>query len=433
MTAESESSGDQSVGAQAGRATQATGLTVSSADRRVLRRLAAQVAELAARPIEQEKRDLWYRHNRVEATRPVIFCDPENSWYEIIPLRSLQCEGELARRWEFYLRREVFWGSQMCDDRVVLPTFDVAHVYTESDWGMAAVRTGGQSGGSYVWDAPLKRYEDMGRLRYPRISVDHDATKRVLDLANETLGDLLRVRLKTSWWWTLGLTWTLIELRGLEQMMLDMVERPSDLHRLMAFLRDGHLARLDFLQQNGLLSLNNDGTYVGSGGFGWTHELPQPDFDGHIRTCDMWGFAESQETVGVSPGMFADFVFRYQLPILQRFGLNCYGCCEPLDSRWHIVEQVPNLRRVSISPWADKAKMAERLGTRYIYSMKPHPADLAWHFFDEERIRKQLRRDLAATRGCRVEVIMKDTHTIRSDPSRVVRWVRIAREEAERL
>ena len=434
MTEDTETSvADRSVAAQAAHGTQATGLMISPVDRRVLRGLAAQVAELAARPVEQEKRELWYRHNRLEATRPVVFCDPENGWYEIIPPQALECGGELARRWEFHLRREIFWGSQMCDDRVVLPTFDVARVYTESDWGMPSIKTGGQDGGSYVWDAPLKRYEDMGRLHYPTISVDQEATKRALDLANQTLGDLLAVQLKNAWWWTLGMTWTLVDIRGLEQMMLDMVDHPDDLHRLMAFLRDGHLAKLNFLEQNGLLSLNNDGAYVGSGGFGWTDELPQADFDGHIRTCDMWGFAESQETVGVSPAMFAEFVFQYQLPILQRFGLNCYGCCEPLDKRWHIVEQVPNLRRVSISAWADKAKMAERLGDRYIYSMKPRPADLAWDSFDEERIRRGLREDLAATRGCRVEVIMKDNHTIRNDPRRVVRWVRIAREEAERL
>jgi hypothetical protein len=77
--------------------------------------------------------------------------------------------------------------------------------------------------------------------------------------------------------------------------------------------------------------------------------------------------------------------------------------------------------------------MAERLGDRDIYSMKPRPADLAWDSFDENFIRRGLREDLAATRGCRVEVIMKDNHTIRNDPSRVVRWVRIAREEAERF
>jgi len=424
---------DQTVATLGTRGTPATGLTISRGDRAVLRRLAAEVAELAARPIEQEKRELWYRHNALEATRPVIFCDPENSWNEIIPPSALECEGELARMWELHLRREVFWGRQMGDDRVVAPTFDAPHVYTQKDWGMAGAKIGGQDGGSYVWDAPLKRYEDMDRLRFPEITVDYEATERAAALAHDTLGDLLTVRLKTAWWWTLGMTWTLVDIRGLEQVMLDMFDHPDELHRLMAFLRDGHLAMLDFLEANGLFSLNNDGAYVGSGGFGWTHELPQPDFDGRVRTCDMWGFAESQETVGVSPSMFADFVFQYQLPILQRFGLNCYGCCEPVDKRWRVIEQIPNLRRVSISPWANKAEMAERLGGRYIYSMKPNPAELAWDSFDEERIRAGLRRDLATTRGCRVEVIMKDNHTIRNDPQRVIRWVRIAREEAERV
>ncbi len=411
----------------------AADLTISAKDREILRRLGSQVAQLAARPIEQEKRDLWYRLNALEPTRPLVFCDPENGWNEIIILGQLECAGELARRWEMTLRKEVFWGTEMRDDRVIEPCFNVSHVYVESDWGMHETKIGGQDGGSYVWDAPLKSYDDMDQLHFPQITVDQDATARVLELANETLGDLLTVHLKTAWWWTLGMTWTLVNIRGLEQMMYDMFDHPGELHQLMAFLRDGHLAKLDFLEQNGLFSLNNDGTYVGSGGFGWTHELPQPDFDGHVRTCDMWGFGESQETVGVSPQMFAEFVFPYQLPILERFGLNCYGCCEPLDKRWHIVQQIPNLRRVSVSPWADLARMAEMLGDRYIYSMKPRPTDLAMDGFDEDRIRAELREALRVTRDCRVEVIMKDNHTIRNDPQRVIRWVQIAREEAEAL
>jgi hypothetical protein len=182
-----------------------------------------------------------------------------------------------------------------------------------------------------------------------------------------------------------------------------------------------------------LLYPNWEGTYVGSGGLGWSDELPQPDFTGRVRTRDMWGFAESQETVAVSPRMFAEFVLPYQLPLLERFGLNCYGCCEPLDKRWEHVKTAPRLRRVSISPWSDRAKMAELLGDRYVFSMKPNPAELAHDAFNEETIRAGLRRDLEATRGCRVEAVMKDNHTIRNDPSRVVRWCRIAREEAERL
>ncbi|HRA66366.1 MAG TPA: hypothetical protein PL187_10120 [Caldilinea sp.] len=407
--------------------------TLTTKERQLLRTLAQQVAELAARPIEAEKRDLWRRHNALQSTRPVIFCDPENGWHEIIRPEQLACENELAREWEFRLRREIFWGTQMCDDRVIVPFFDVAHVATESDWGMHETRVGGQHGGAYTWDPPLKEYADLLKLRFPTIAVDAAATQQRAALADEILGDLLTVRVKTLWWWTLGMTWTLVNLRGMMQIMYDMVDAPDELHQVMAFLRDGHLAKLDWLEQEGLLSLNNDGTYVGSGGFGWTDDLPQPDFIGRVRTCDLWGFGESQETVGVSPKMFAEFVLPYQLPILSRFGLNCYGCCEPLDQRWEYVKQIPRLRRVSVSPWSNRALMAERLGANYILSMKPNPADLARDSFDEEKVRGILRADLRATRDCRVEVIMKDNHTICNDPHRVVRWVQMAREEAEKL
>ena len=404
-----------------------------SQEREVLRRLAGRVAELASRPIESKKRQLWLEHNQLKPTRPLIFCDPENGWNEIITPADLECHSQLARQWEMRLRKEVFWGEQLCDDRVIEPIFEVAHVYTESDWGMHEIRIGGDQGGAYTWESPLKDYADFSSLHFPQISINDLATEQALSLANHVFSGLLRVRLKTDWWWTLGLTWTLINLRGLTQVMYDLHDHPDDLHRLMAFLRDGHMAKLDFLEQNGLLSLNNDGTYVGSGGFGWTDELPQPDFNGHVRTCDLWGFAESQETTGISPNMFAEFIFPYQYPLLERFGLNCYGCCEPLDKRWHIVEKLPHLRRISVSPWANIPFMAERLGNRYIFSMKPSPTDLAMPGFDEENIRRKIRRSMQITRACRVEVIMKDNHTLCNDPQRAIRWVRIAREESNAL
>lgn len=408
-------------------------LAIAPQDRLILQRLAAAVAQLAARPLEQEKRDLWRRHNALQATRPVIFCDPENGWNEIFPPKSLACTGDLARLWEFRLRKEIFWGQEMCDDRVIEPYFDIAHIFTTSGWGLEVEKIGGEHGGAYMWDAPVRTRTDLEKLHIPQIDVDEEATARLLALAQETFDNLLTVRLRTAWWWTLGMTWTLAGLRGLSQLMYDMVDDPEFVHDLMAFLRDGTLAVLDSLEARSLLSLNTGGSYVGSGGFGWTDELPQPDFTGRVRLCDLWGFAESQETVGISPAMFEEFVFPYQLPLLARFGLNCYGCCEPLDRRWHIVQRFPRLRRVSVSPWADRAFMAEMLGDRYILSMKPHPTDLAMASFDEAQVRAVVRRDLQTTRDCRVEMIMKDNHTIGNDPRRVVRWVQIAREEADSL
>lgn len=92
------------------------------------------------------------------------------------------------------------------------------------------------------------------------------------------------------------MTWTLVNLRGLEQIMIDMFDFPKELHQLMVILRDGHMAKVDYLEKNNLLSLNNDGTYIGSGGYGYTHELPQLDFDGgNVRTIDIWGFQRAKK------------------------------------------------------------------------------------------------------------------------------------------
>lgn len=330
-----------------------------------------------------------------------------------------------------YLRKEIFWGSKMKDDYTIQPCFDIPYIHNEIGWGLKEIRIGGEDGRAYTWKSPIKTEQDVEKLHYPEIKVNYEATERLIEVAGQVLGDLLTTRTKTLWWWSLGMTRLLAELRGLQQIMYDMYDDPDLIHRIITILRDGTMAMLDSLEAKGLLGSNRDGTYVGSGGLGWTNEL-SADPDGKARCANMWGFAESQETVGVSPEMFTEFVFPYQLPILERFGLNCYGCCEPLDKRWHIVKQFPNLRRVSVSPWADKRYMAEQLEDKYIYSLKPNPIDLAMSSFDEDQIRSGIREALEITQNCRVEIIMKDNHTIKNDPQRVIRWVQIVREEIER-
>ncbi len=76
--------------------------------------------------------------------------------------------------------------------------------------------------------------------------------------------------------------------------------------------------------------------------------------------------------------------------------------------------------------------MAEALADRYVFSMKPNPAVLSTPTIDEVAIREDIRKALDVTKGCRVEVIMKDNHTIGGRPENVVRWCRIAKEEAEK-
>jgi hypothetical protein len=284
-------------------------LSMSHTDREILRRLAGEVADLAKRPIEAEKQQLWLKHNALESTRPLIFCDPENGWNEIITPDQIECKNLLARQWEVHLRKECFWGSTMKDDYTIQPYFDIPYIHDEIGWGLKEIRIGGEDGGAYTWKSPIKTDQDVEKLRYPEIRVDYDATEKLKGMAEQIFGDILTVRAKTQWWWSLGMTRLLAELRGLQQVMFDMYDNPDLIHRIMTILQDGTMAMLDRLEEEGLLSLNCDGTYVGSGGLGWSNELPSADLDGKVRCADMWGFAESQETVGISAEMFAEFVF----------------------------------------------------------------------------------------------------------------------------
>jgi hypothetical protein len=401
-------------------------------EKTILRELAKQVAELAAHPREEEKKSLWFKLNDLQSKRPLIFCDPENGWNEIIPQNKILCKRPLFRVWEMVLRKEIYWATQMQDDRVIEPFFNVSYCYTDSGWGLTEVYTQVSDRGSHVWEAPIKDYAaDFHKLHFPKIKVNYVKTNEIVNVAKEILGDILEVRLRGVWWWTLGMTIDFIHLRGLENLMLDMMLYPDEVHQMMAFLRDSKLQMLNFLEKNNLLALNTGGTYVGSGGFGWTKQLPQSDFNPkNIRTMDMWGFSESQETVGISPEMFEEFIFPYQLPIMERFGLNCYGCCEPLDIRWNVVKKFPRLRRVSTSPWANREKMAEYLSNQYVMSLKPSPTPLAMSSINEAAIRAEIRKDLHITRDCQVELIMKDNHTLGNNPMNAVRWCRIAKEEA---
>jgi hypothetical protein len=406
---------------------------IARPEREILVRLAERVAEIAAGPRMAETRRLWLEHNRLEKTRPIVFCDPENGWNEIVTEAEVECRGKLARRWEMDLRKEIFWAEEMGDDKPLDSYFDVPYTVSADDWGLETVYHRTESLGSCVWDAPIKNYDaDLKKLHAPRFEIDWKTTRGCLDLACEVFQGILPARLKGIWWWSLGVTMPAVFLRGLTNLLYDLCENPQGLKELLAIISRGHMEKLDYLESNHLLSLNNDGTYVGSGGFGITDELPGEDFSGPVRCRDMWGFTESQETVGVSPEMYEEFIFPCEKPIMDRFGLTCYGCCEPLHGRWHVVKRHHNLRRVSCSPWADLEKMAGCLQDRYILSYKPNPAALAVPEIDEPAIRAGLRRALDVTRGCVVEVIMKDNHTLAGRPENAVRWCRIAKEEIER-
>ena len=408
-------------------------VNIDKKDRDILRRLAEKVAVLSGRSIESEKKDLWLKHNSLKTNMPVIFCDPENGWNEIITEDDIVCESELAKKWELVLRKEIYWAEEICDDKVIQPWFEIGYTYSDSGWGIEPKINRRDLKGSISWDAPVKHYKDLEKIKLPELEIDFETTNLARDLAEEIFKGILEVKVRGVWWWSLGLTTDLAILRGLEQIMYDMIDNADLIHGLMGKLQKGTINKLDYLEKNNLLS-SNSLSYVGSGGFGYTNDLPSADsIEKNVKLAEMWGFGESQETGQISPMMFEEFVFKYQLPILKKFGLNCYGCCEPLDKRWSIIKKIPNLRRVSVSSWSDNRKMADLLEDKYIYSLKPNPAQLALPKIDLRNISKNIKNYLEITKNCIPEIIMKDNHTIGNNPNNIKEWVRLLREEINNI
>ena len=75
---------------------------------------------------------------------------------------------------------------------------------------------------------------------------------------------------------------------------------------------------------------------------------------------------------------------------LERFGMTYYGCCEPLHKKIHILISIPNLRKISISHWADINEAARQISNDYVISLKPDTAIFAIDNWNPERAREEL-------------------------------------------
>ncbi|MBC8233935.1 hypothetical protein H8E77_30675, partial [bacterium] len=382
-------------------------------DLKILRKLAKRVLEISHEPANEERRRLWYKHNALEPSRPLVLVESGIAINELVTDSSFLCQEGWARGLEGGMRRTIFHYENINDDFVVEPYINCNWQVSASNYGFDINREYGSNDvemASYRWDAPIKDLQkDFDKLHPRTYSVNRDATLSWKAHLEEVFDDILTVRIRGGYWWTVGMTWPAINHIGLENLMLFMYDDPEGLHRFMAFLRDDHIAYAEWLEKEGLLTLNNENDYIGSGSRGHINELPKSDRkeSDSVRLKDLWVLSESQETVGVGPELFAEFIFPYQLAVIEKFGLCYYGCCEPVHNRWNSLKKIPNLRSVSVSPWCDEEFMAEALDRNYVYSRKPNPTLISTKNFDEDAIRDDIRKTLTIAKDCNVEIVMK--------------------------
>lgn len=413
---------------------------ISQKDRETLRALAGEYRALCERPVEREKIRLWTDHNDLRPTRPVVLVDMENGWNEAVRFdRDIVCEGYMAQDIEMWFRKEFVWANRIRDDKPLTPVFYIPHRAVNTEWGIGEHNLGGDDKNqAYHWEPVLGGMGDEfldvdvgAMVEDPVVRVDWAASNAAMDLVKDLFQGILEVRFRTFWFWSSHVALAYSQYRGLDGMMTDFYDYPDKVHEFMEKFTVGYIGKLRWLEENRLLQNNVGNCFVGSGGLGWTERLrPDPD---RVRLDQMWGLQEAQEITGISPDMYAEFIFPYHSRTAELFGLNCYACCEAADPYWDSVKKLHNLRRVSVSRWANLEKMAENLGHDYVLSYKANPSDVAVPNMNEGLVRSSIGGALETMRGNNVEIILKDLHTISNKPEQVYRWVEIVREEIARV
>ncbi len=415
-------------------------IRVPQNDREILRDLAGVLAEVAAQSVHQDKARLWRSLNNLRSERPMVWIN-EICWNEmnVDDELTLRCEHPWARGQEDQFRKELYQWRHLPADMVVSDYLACPLAIHSTDFGIVedvdVVKTDETSDVvSRHFKIQIKSPEDIEKIKMPHITHDEKATALRHEAMCGVYEGILPVRREGQGhiWFT---PWDyLIRWWGIEEAMMDFVLRPEMVHAAVDRMVDAWMTELDqFVEQN-LLALDNRNMRVGSGGYGYCDELPGDEFDpGHIKPHNMWGCSNAQIFSEVAAQMHWDFAVEHDLRWLHRWGLNYYGCCEPLHQKIDILRRIPNLRKVSVSAWCDLEMMVSEMGRDCVLSVKPNPAILAEDDWDPDQVRRTLREIIDISQGrAHVEIIMKDISTVRYQPQRLWEWAQIAMEEVTR-
>lgn len=395
-------------------------------DRGILRSLAERYSEIANLDIQKERIDRYYKTISMEEVRPVVLIN-EVPWGEIRDDELVcRCENNELRGLERQLRISLYQWDHFQADYVISPVFRVGKRIRSSGIGIAVQedRMAGNTGTyivSHRYKDQLDTEEDLEKLKIPVITYDKESTEKAADLASDVFSDLLPVEVVGT---TFGYSiWDHVyQLRGVEKFFMDFATRPDFMHKTAKKFTDIGAAtarqyqELDLLDANPLLLHCTPAC---------ARELPAEDFSGKVRLKDVWGRGSAQIFSSVSPSMHDEFDLQYSQKLFGGCGLVYYGCCEPLHLKIDILrKRFKNLRKISVTPWADPEVAARNIGSDYVFAAKPNPAFVNSPTFNPEPVEQEIRRYLDACKkyGTTCEFALKDISTIANNPNNLTRW-----------
>ena len=402
-------------------------------DREIIRRLAAETAEIAAMPVQEETRRLWRQLNGLQPERPMVTMD-QVCWNEmnVNDELTITTEDPVCQIHEGWMRRQLYQWKHFPVDMVVEPFVRVPMAIGNTGFGIGikehtAVLDPSNSVVGHYFENQFETDADLDKIQVPQITHDPEETERWLQSAHDLFDGTLEI-FKQGYDPYLSVWDPISTWMGVEGALYAIIDRPEYMLEMGRRMVNGYMSMFDQLEEQGLLCHHQSLIHCTGA---YTDDLPAPGFDPECpRTKDIWMFGLAQMLSTVSPAMFGEFEIDVCMPIFERFGLVYYGCCDPLDRKMAQVRRIPHLRKVSMSPWVNEELGASEIKGDYVYSRKPNPAILAWPNFSEKEAREHIQNtvDVCARHGCPLELIFKDISTVAYEPQRLWKWAEITME-----
>ncbi len=260
-------------------------IRLSQKDEDILRRLAGEVAAIAALPVHKEKAKLWQKLNDRQSERPMVWIN-EICWHEmnVGGELTLTAEHPWAHDQERDLRRTLYQWRHMPGDMIVSDYLACPLAVHSTDFGIIEdvdiVKSDPSNDVvSRHFNIQIRDFADLEKIKMPIVTHNEAATHFRYEAMSDVYRGIMPVKKvgQTHIWFA---PWDyLIRWWGIQEAMIDLIERPELVCAGVERMVDAWMIELDqFVEQN-LLSLDCDNTRIGSGGYGYTSRLPGEPFD----------------------------------------------------------------------------------------------------------------------------------------------------------
>ncbi len=385
-----------------------------------LRDLAHEVLELSRSREQLERRALWVAMHALKPPRALVsYAMYTHVWErEIADPAWFRHESGLARHIEVQLRARLWKARYIPDDEPVLPTVWLHMPHPPGDdrlWGVALPSVRTDPLGAYKPIPPIRDERDLDRLRLPAYEELPDEAASLRQQAIELTGGLLPVKFHTDEIHYGPFEWV-VRMRGMDNLLYDVVDRPDLVHALMRIATDGVVGYHRAREAAGAVDAEASWSFH-------MHYDACPEPGNRLR--DSWAYVHAQSAASLSPRMYAEFVQPYNAEVAALFGKVYYHGCEDLSAKCRVIKGLPNLRLFHVGPWTPVEPVVECFGAGVALEVHSHPTNVlfAW---SPDQVKADLRARHLAARSAPHVLKLCDVETV-GDPNKLLVWADAAR------